>query len=90
MPSGRLLLAFLATAAVIVAVPGPSLLFTIGRAITVGRRAALLTVVGNAVGLLIQSVLVAVGLGAVLAGSATAYTVVKLSLIHISEPTRPY
>jgi len=79
MPSGRLLLAFLATAAVIVAVPGPSLLFTIGRAITVGRRAALLTVVGNAVGLLIQSVLVAVGLGAVLAGSATAYTVVKLA-----------
>ena len=42
MPSGPLLLAFLATAAVIVAIPGPSLLFTIGRAITVGRRAALL------------------------------------------------
>jgi threonine/homoserine/homoserine lactone efflux protein len=79
MPRGSLLLAFLATAAVIVAIPGPSLLFTIGRAITVGRRAALLTVVGNALGLLVQSLLVAVGLGAVLAASAAAYTVVKLA-----------
>ena len=79
MPSGPLLLAFLATAAVIVAIPGPSLLFTIGRAITVGRRAALWTVVGNAAGLLVQSFLVAVGLGAVLAASAAAYTVVKVA-----------
>jgi threonine/homoserine/homoserine lactone efflux protein len=79
MPSGPLLLAFLATAAVIVAIPGPSLLFTIGRAITVGRRAALWTVVGNALGLLVQSLLVAVGLGAVLAASAAAYTVVKVA-----------
>ena len=79
MPSGPLLLAFLATAAVIVAIPGPSLLFTIGRAITVGRRAALWTVVGNAAGLLVQSLLVAVGLGAVLAASAAAYAVVKVA-----------
>ena len=79
VPRGSLLLAFLATAAVIVAIPGPSLLFTIGRALTVGRRAALLTVVGNALGLLVQSLLVAVGLGAVLAASAAAYTVVKLA-----------
>ena len=79
MLSGPLLLAFLATAAVIVAIPGPSLLFTIGRALTVGRRAALLTVVGNALGLLVQSLLVAVGLGAVLAASAAAYTVVKVA-----------
>ena len=79
VPRGSLLLAFLATAAVIVAIPGPSLLFTIGRALTVGRRAALLTVVGNALGLLVQSLLVAVGLGAVLAASAAAYTIVKLA-----------
>lgn len=79
MPNGPLLLAFLATAAVIVAIPGPSLLFTIGRALTVGRRPALLTVVGNALGLLIQSGLVALGLGAVLAASASAYTIVKLA-----------
>lgn len=78
MPSAGHLLAFLAAAAIIVAIPGPSLLFTIGRALTVGRRDALLTVAGNAVGLFVQSVLVAFGLGAVLAASATAYTAVKL------------
>ncbi|HRW18288.1 MAG TPA: LysE family translocator [Dermatophilaceae bacterium] len=79
MPDRPHLLAFLAAAAIVVAIPGPSVLFTIGRALTVGRRDALLTVVGNAVGLLAQGVAVALGLGAVLAASATAYTVVKLA-----------
>ena len=78
MPSAGHLLAFLTAAAIIVAIPGPSLLFTIGRALTVGRRDALLTVAGNAIGLFVQGALVAVGLGAVLAASATAYTAVKL------------
>ncbi|MBF6427598.1 hypothetical protein [Nocardia cyriacigeorgica] len=44
------LIAFAGLAFVLVVVPGPSVLFTIGRAITVGRRAALLTVAGNAAG----------------------------------------
>ncbi|MBK8470379.1 MAG: LysE family translocator [Candidatus Phosphoribacter sp.] len=79
MPTGATLVGFLATAVVIVAIPGPSLLFTIGRALTVGRRDALLTVLGNALGLLVQTVLVAAGVGALLATSATAYTVVKLA-----------
>lgn len=78
MPSTPHLLAFFVAAVVIVLIPGPSLLFTIGRALTVGRRDALLTVAGNAIGLFVQGALVAVGLGAVLAASATAYTAVKL------------
>lgn len=61
-----------------VVVPGPSVLFTISRALTVGRRDALLTVLGNAAGIYLQVVAVAVGLGAVVATSATAFTVVKL------------
>ena len=79
MPTGAQLVAFLAAAVVIVAIPGPSLLFTIGRALTVGRRDALLTVAGNAVGLLFQSAAVAVGLGALIAASSTAYAAVKLA-----------
>lgn len=58
--------------------PGPSLLFTIGRALTVGRRDALLSVVGNTLGLVAQVGLVTVGLGAVMATSATAFTILKL------------
>jgi threonine/homoserine/homoserine lactone efflux protein len=79
MPSSSQWLAFLVASLLFIQVPGPSLLFTIGRALTVGRREALLSVVGNALGLLAQVALVAVGLGAVVAASATAYTVVKVA-----------
>ena len=79
MPSTSQLAAFAVASILFIQVPGPSLLFTIGRALTVGRRDALLSVVGNALGLLAQVVLVAAGLGAVVAASATAFTVLKLA-----------
>ena len=78
MPSSSQWIAFLIASILFIQVPGPSLLFTIGRALTVGRREALLSVFGNALGLLVQVLAVAVGLGAVIAASATAYTVLKL------------
>jgi threonine/homoserine/homoserine lactone efflux protein len=78
MPSSSQWIAFLIASILFIQVPGPSLLFTIGRALTVGRREALLSVVGNAIGLTAQVALVAVGLGAVVAASATAYTAIKL------------
>jgi threonine/homoserine/homoserine lactone efflux protein len=78
MPSSSQWVAFLVASILFIQVPGPSLLFTIGRALTVGRREALLSVVGNAIGVTAQVALVALGLGAVVAASATAYTVVKL------------
>jgi threonine/homoserine/homoserine lactone efflux protein len=62
-----------------VVVPGPSVLFTISRALTVGRRDALLTVVGNAMGVYLQVVAVAFGLGVLVQGSATVFTVIKLA-----------
>jgi threonine/homoserine/homoserine lactone efflux protein len=40
-------LAFAAAVSVLVAIPGPSVLFTVGRALSVGRRGALLTAVGG-------------------------------------------
>jgi threonine/homoserine/homoserine lactone efflux protein len=73
------LLAFALTTFVLVVVPGPSVLFTVGRALSVGRRAALLTVVGNAAGVYLQVVAVALGLGALVASSITVFTVVKLA-----------
>jgi threonine/homoserine/homoserine lactone efflux protein len=53
----------------VVAVPGPSVLFAVGRALAEGRRVALLTVLGNTAGLSIQVLVVAVGAGLLLAGS---------------------
>jgi threonine/homoserine/homoserine lactone efflux protein len=72
-------LAYAAVVSVVIAVPGPSVLFTISRALTVGRRAALLTVVGNEAGLCVQVVAVAFGVGAVLERYAQILTVVKLA-----------
>jgi threonine/homoserine/homoserine lactone efflux protein len=70
---------FVVASVLFIQVPGPSLLFTIGRALTVGRRDALLSVVGNALGILTQVLLVAVGLGAVVAASAEAYVMLKIA-----------
>jgi len=53
--------------------PGPSVLFTIARAVSWGRTVALATVLGNALGLFTISVLVAVGLGPILAHSHPFY-----------------
>ena len=79
MPTSSQWIAFLVASILFIQVPGPSLLFTIGRALTVGRRDALLSVVGNGLGITVQAFLVALGLGAVVAASATAYTAIKLA-----------
>jgi threonine/homoserine/homoserine lactone efflux protein len=71
------LLAFAALSAVLIAIPGPSVLFTVGRALAVGRQAAMFTVVGNALGVLVQVVAVALGVGAVVERSVAMFTVVK-------------
>lgn len=68
---------FAALAAVLIAIPGPSVVFTISRALTVGRRGALLTVAGNALGLCVQVTAVAFGAGALVERSATVFTAVK-------------
>lgn len=78
MPTSSQWAAYLIASILFIQVPGPSLLFTIGRALTVGRREALLSVVGNGLGLMLQVLVVAVGLGALLAASATAYSTIKL------------
>ena len=78
-PTASQWLAFVVASALFIQLPGPSLLFTIGRALTVGRRDALLSVVGNALGILTQVLATAVGLGAVVAASAEAYTVLKIA-----------
>ena len=72
------LLPFLATVYVLILVPGPSVIFTVSRGVSLGRRAALGTVLGNTCGLFCQLVLVVVGLGSILASSDAVFTVLKL------------
>lgn len=72
-------LAFGAAAFVIIVIPGPSVLFVIGRALSYGRGVALASVLGNSLGLLLVMVLVAFGLGAIVAESAAVFTALKLA-----------
>ncbi|MFI6521331.1 LysE family translocator [Spirillospora sp. NPDC050679] len=72
------LLAFSAMAVAIILVPGPTILFVVGRALAQGRRAALTSVVGNTLGALALSMAVALGVGSVVARSALVFTAVKL------------
>lgn len=68
---------YLVAAMVIMLAPGPSVLFTIARAIAWGRKTAVATVAGNAAGMLVLSVFVALGLGPILQRSELAYKSVQ-------------
>ena len=57
MPPTSALLAFAASAFAIIIIPGPSVLFVVSRAVAHGRRAAVLTVFGNAGGAYTQALL---------------------------------
>ena len=72
-------LAFGAVALVIIIIPGPSVLFTVGRALAYGRRTAVLTVVGNTTGAFTQAMLVCFGLGTLVERSDLLFWVLKLA-----------
>lgn len=79
MPSTDRLLAFAALSFLLIVVPGPSVLFVVGRALAQGRRAALTTVVGNTLGAYLLVVAVAVGIGSLVERSVLVFTVLKLA-----------
>ncbi|WP_344400669.1 LysE family translocator [Streptomyces longisporus] len=79
MMSTDRLLAFAALSFLLIVIPGPSVLFVIGRALAQGRRAALTTVVGNTLGACLLVVAVAFGIGSVVERSVLVFTVLKLA-----------
>jgi threonine/homoserine/homoserine lactone efflux protein len=78
VPSGRLL-AFAVVALIIIVIPGPSVLFVVGRALAHGRRVALASVLGNEAGSLVLVALVAAGVGPLVERSALIFTALKLA-----------
>ena len=87
MADSHTLLAFLVTCWVFVVIPGPSVLFVISRGVVLGRKAALLTVVGNEAGLFLQILAVAAGIGALVERSILAYEVLRIGgalyIVHL-------
>jgi threonine/homoserine/homoserine lactone efflux protein len=69
---------FFIASAIIIIVPGPSVTFAVARAVAWGRAVAVLTVLGNCLGTLLLSVIVAVGLGPLIAHSKLFATVLQI------------
>jgi threonine/homoserine/homoserine lactone efflux protein len=64
---------------VLIVVPGPGVLFVVGRALAGGRRTVLATAAGHATGNYVVAACVAFGLGTLLERSAPAFLVIKLA-----------
>ncbi|WP_371483091.1 LysE family translocator [Kitasatospora sp. NBC_00315] len=78
MVSSDRLIAFAAMSLLLIVIPGPSVLFVIGRALAQGRRAALTTVAGNTLGSYLLVVAVALGVGSIVERSVLVFTALKL------------
>jgi threonine/homoserine/homoserine lactone efflux protein len=79
MISSGQLLGFAVASFVLIVVPGPGVLFVVGRALAHGRRTAITTAAGHAAGNYAVAACVALGLGTLLQRSAQAFVAVKLA-----------
>jgi len=70
---------FLFACLLLAVIPGPGVIYVVTRTLAGGRRAGLASVGGGALGTLVNAALASVGLAAVLAVSARAFTAVKLA-----------
>ncbi len=76
MPDTNLLL-FLTASLALIVVPGPDMIYVLTRSLSQGRSAGLVSAVGVCSGVLVHTAFAAVGLSAILAQSAVAFSVLK-------------
>lgn len=77
MPELSTFLVFAASTLVILALPGPSVLFVVARSLEHGRSAGLVSMLGVETGALLHVAAAALGLSAVIASSDVAFSLVK-------------
>lgn len=77
LPPHSQLLFFISAALVLLSIPGPAVLYIVGRSIGQGRNAGYVSALGIGVGTLVHTAAAAVGLSALLVSSAAAFSVVK-------------
>jgi threonine/homoserine/homoserine lactone efflux protein len=77
MPDISALAIFCAATLGLLLVPGPAVLYIVTRSVSQGRAAGLISVLGVHAGSLVHVAAAALGISALLAASATAFTVVK-------------
>ena len=73
------LLAFALISFALIIVPGPNVLFVISRSLMLGRAAGVGTAAGGQIGVYLQVVAVAFGVGALVERSVAIFTVIKLA-----------
>jgi threonine/homoserine/homoserine lactone efflux protein len=78
MPTGSTIAVFLLAAIALAVVPGPAVAYIVTQSIDQGRRAGVFSALGVATGGLVHVTAATAGLSALIASSATAFTVVKL------------
>src|ERR671916_2959234 len=77
MPDASTFALFVAAALLLLLVPGPAVLYVVARSVEGGRTTGLVSVLGVELGTLVHVVFAAAGLSAIVASSATAFSVVK-------------
>jgi threonine/homoserine/homoserine lactone efflux protein len=77
MPPINTLAVFAAATLALLIVPGPAVVYIVTRSVAQGRAAGLVSVAGIHVGSVVHIVTAALGISALLAASATAFTLVK-------------
>ncbi len=78
LPSLPVFLAFLAASVVLAITPGPDMALFLGKTVAQSRAAGIAALAGATSGVVVHSILVALGLSALLAASATAFTILKI------------
>lgn len=79
IPDGPAVGVFVLAALALLVVPGPAVLYIVARSINEGRRAGLASVLGIHVGTLVHIAAATLGLSALIASSAAAFTAVKVA-----------
>ncbi|WP_247712397.1 LysE family translocator [Morganella morganii] len=72
------ILGLIITSSVLIAIPGPGILFLVGQALSAGKKNALKGVAGNAIGMYSIAVLLSFGIGAVLMSSPQILMIIRL------------
>src|SRR5215217_189048 len=77
MPDLHTFVIFAAASAVFLAVPGPSVIYIVSRSLAEGRTAGIVSALGIQAGGLVHVTAATIGVSALLASSAVAFSVVK-------------
>lgn len=70
--------ALIITSSILIAIPGPSVMFFIGQVLTEGRRNALYGVLGNAMGMFIVAFFMSLGLGVLIQKSDFILNIIRI------------